>query len=83
MTPEQLRQYLIFYQDLGVKNIYRRAPAAKPAAQTAAVPEKPAVIEIWPLAPSGTMTRLATVCPVVKFRFDASGAPPPAGYTLR
>jgi uracil-DNA glycosylase family 4 len=27
MSPEQLRRYLSYYQDLGVKNIYRRAAA--------------------------------------------------------
>jgi uracil-DNA glycosylase family 4 len=31
MNPEQLRQYLGFYQDLGIRTIYRRAaPAAAP-----------------------------------------------------
>jgi len=29
MTPEQLRQYLSFYQDLGVNSIYRRKPVTK------------------------------------------------------
>src|SRR5436190_24222061 len=29
MDSETLRQYLEFYQDLGVKALYRRAPAAK------------------------------------------------------
>jgi uracil-DNA glycosylase len=43
MTPEQLRQYLSFYQDLGVKNIYRRTPATKPAAEAAAIPAVPAI----------------------------------------
>jgi DNA polymerase len=39
MTPEQLRGYLTFYRDLGVKEIYRR--------------EKPQIImEIIPLAPA-------------------------------
>ncbi len=38
MTPEQLRQYLSFYQDLGVKNLYRRAPATKPAEAVIATP---------------------------------------------
>ncbi|MSV34510.1 MAG: uracil-DNA glycosylase [Bryobacterales bacterium] len=54
MTPEQLRQYLTFYQDLGVKNIYRRTPASKPApAETSAPMELPA------LSPSGdTLLRI-------------------------
>jgi DNA polymerase len=38
MTPEQLRGYLTFYRDLGVKEIYRR--------------EKPQIMEIIPLAPA-------------------------------
>jgi len=65
MTPEQLRQYLIFYQDLGVKNIYRRAPAAKPAAPMAvkaasvAAAQTPAMIELSPLAPADdTLARI-------------------------
>lgn len=37
MTPEQLRDYLTFYRDLGVKEIYRRQPPPK--------------MEIIPLAP--------------------------------
>ena len=50
MTSEQLRQYLTFYQDLGVKNLYRRAPGAEPV-----VAEKPApaLIELPSLAPVG------------------------------
>ena len=42
MSPEQLRRYLNYYQDLGVKNIYRRASAAL---------EIPA--ELPPLEPAG------------------------------
>jgi len=38
MIPEQLREYLNFYRDLGVKEIYRRQPP-------------PAMLEILPLAP--------------------------------
>lgn len=48
MTPEQLRQYLGFYQDLGVKNVYRRAPVPQPQAT-----EAPARAELPTLAPSG------------------------------
>src|ERR1700690_1164246 len=40
MTPEQLEQYLGFYQDLGVKNVYRRAPVAAPDLAPAAVEPK-------------------------------------------
>ena len=49
MSPEELRRRLEFYQDLGIKQIYRRTPAAlseTSAARTqtrAAAPEKPAV----------------------------------------
>jgi uracil-DNA glycosylase len=38
MIPEQLREYLNFYRDLGVKEVYRREPP-------------PAMLEILPLAP--------------------------------
>lgn len=37
MIPEQLREYLTFYRDLGVKEVYRRQP--------------PPIMEILPLAP--------------------------------
>src|SRR5258708_37572065 len=67
MTPEQLRQYLNFYQDLGVKNLYRREPAAKSAdavisaprvsaatpVEKAAPAPSPSPIELPPLAPVG------------------------------
>jgi len=63
MTSEQLRQYLSFYQDLGVKNVYRRTPSAKPAtipalsAASAPAPpatrEKSSVSELPSLAPPG------------------------------
>ena len=48
MNPEEIRQYLSFYQDLGVKNIYRRT-------QTRSLPREDheEVISIPPLAPSG------------------------------
>lgn len=38
MNPQQLRDYLTFYRDLGVKEIYRRQP--------------PPMLEILPLAPA-------------------------------
>ena len=44
MSPEQLRQYLSYYQDLGVTNIYRRASAV------GAAPMPP---ELPPLEPAG------------------------------
>ena len=49
MSPEQLRRYLNYYQDLGVKNIYRRMPAtAAPAEIVAPIPA-----ELPPLEPVG------------------------------
>lgn len=39
MIPEQLREYLTFYRDLGVTEVYRRQPP-------------PAMLEILPLAPT-------------------------------
>jgi len=47
MSPEQLRRYLNYFQDLGVKDIYRRAapdPAPGPA---------PTPVELPPLEPAG------------------------------
>jgi uracil-DNA glycosylase len=66
MTAEQLRQYLTYYQDLGVKNVYRRKPSEKTAAMIPAplvqlppLPASPLVhapvahaMELPPLAPS-------------------------------
>ena len=49
MTEDQLRQYLEFYQDLGIKQLYRRsAVAAAPAPEV--VMQRPAPV-ILPLAP--------------------------------
>ena len=60
MTSEQLRQYLTFYQDLGVKNLYRRAPGvpAAPVDKPLPVPvptltTPAAPIELPSLAPAG------------------------------
>src|SRR5512133_2842986 len=48
MDAEDLRNYLEFYQDLGVKDLYRRAAPPAPKAETVvSVPELPA------LAPDG------------------------------
>lgn len=33
MSPQQLRQYLSFYQDMGIRTLYRRGAAALPAAE--------------------------------------------------
>src|SRR4051794_37670645 len=65
MTADQLRQYLNYYQDLGVKNLYRRISAAVPS--TAAITEKPilaersspALVELPPLVPADdTLARI-------------------------
>ena len=48
MDAEQLRQYLEFYQDLGIKTLYRQAAPAIATAATAAIP-----MELPPLAPTG------------------------------
>lgn len=50
MSPEQLRRYLNYYQDLGVKNIYRRAAAAPAAPAATAAPMAP---DLPPLEPRG------------------------------
>ncbi len=34
MTTERLRQYLLYYQDLGIRTLYRRPAAAPPARET-------------------------------------------------
>jgi DNA polymerase len=57
MDAEQLRQYLEFYQDLGVKSLYRRTAPAAPV-QESRRPEvrveeaAPTPMELPPLAPS-------------------------------
>jgi DNA polymerase len=50
MSPDQLRRYLNYYQDLGVKNIYRRAAAASAVSHAAAAPMP---VELPPLEPAG------------------------------
>ena len=49
MSRDELRRYLAYYQDLGVKDIYKRSASA-PAA--AAAPKPAPVVEIPPIAPS-------------------------------
>jgi len=57
MSPEQLRRYLNYYQDLGVKNIYRRVSAA-PAVPAAVAASRP--LELPPLEPAGdTLARIS------------------------
>ena len=47
---DQLRQYLEFYRDLGIKSLYRRAAAIRPAAARPVEvrPPQPAIIETIP-----------------------------------
>ena len=59
MDADDLRNYLEFYQDLGVKDLYRKAAPPLPAAET-----KPVVVasapELPPLAPDGdTLLKIA------------------------
>ena len=58
MDAELLRQYLEFYQDLGIKTLYRQARPA-PAVAAAPPPETPAIapstviaMDLPPLAPT-------------------------------
>jgi DNA polymerase len=59
MTPEQLRQYLEYYQDLGIETLFKRAPADPPQTQSPepvqsqAPPAPEPVMELPPLAPTG------------------------------
>jgi len=63
LDADRLRQFLEFYQDLGVKSLYRRGSAAPPEAaapvETAPLQvvrppvQPPPVMELPPLAPSG------------------------------
>jgi DNA polymerase len=66
MSPDQLRAYLEFYRDLGVKEMYRRAAGAASAASAAAPAPQPAPAadrkpapDLPPLAPAGdTLVRI-------------------------
>src|SRR5512133_2296668 len=59
MDAEDLRNYLEFYQDLGVKDLYRVKPRPKPAAEAPPNATQPsrdregAVVSLPPLAPEG------------------------------
>jgi uracil-DNA glycosylase len=54
MDAELLRQYLEFYQDLGIKTLYRQAAPPAPAVETARAPQIDTAIpmDLPPLAPS-------------------------------
>jgi uracil-DNA glycosylase family 4 len=68
MNPEDLRQRLEFFQDLGIKQIYRRTPAAvemkipeikPPATRSPALPDiAPADIQLPSLVPAGDTLEL-------------------------
>ena len=58
MSPETLRRYLEFYQDIGVKSVYRRAPATELAeadepVQVAELVSPPEPMQLPSLAPEG------------------------------
>jgi DNA polymerase len=53
MSPEQLRRYLNYYQDLGVKNIYRRAALNPPQPEPAPMPVVLPMPVLPPLEPAG------------------------------
>jgi DNA polymerase len=54
MNPDQLRSYLEFYRDLGVKTVYRAAsPSAEATPAPAAEPSVAKPVEVPPLAPAG------------------------------
>ncbi|MBM3766566.1 MAG: uracil-DNA glycosylase [Acidobacteria bacterium] len=57
MHNDELRRYLEFYQDLGVRSLYKRAAAAKPVTIVSPAPkpkpEPPTMLELPPLAPAG------------------------------
>ena len=55
MTRDQLRDYLSFYQDLGIRTLYRRGSAAAPAE---AAPEAEPAADVEPLAAGGGDTLL-------------------------
>lgn len=56
MNRELLRQYLAFYQDLGVRSLYRRTPPATSHTQQATShdPSPPPALRLFPEAPSET-----------------------------
>jgi DNA polymerase len=60
MNREQLRKYLSFYQDLGVKSVYRREHAPAAFVVIEAPPETPTMIIEQPPAPgSETLTAIS------------------------
>src|SRR5215208_3732684 len=63
MTPDDVRKYLEFYRDLGVKDVYR-VPAAAAAAVTAPDPAPAPAVIAGPLPqPSASTVKLPPVLP--------------------
>lgn len=60
MGVDEIRNYLEFYRDLGVKNLYKRSAKASSAAEIAPVPEtRVEAVSLPPLAPAGdTLARI-------------------------
>jgi len=53
MTTDELRRKLEFYRDLGIKDVYRRAPAPTPSAASTPLETMPVEIKIPSLNPAG------------------------------
>jgi DNA polymerase len=52
MSPENLRRYLEYYQDLGIKDVYRRSAGLRPAEPAPIAAAEPSM-QLPPLAPQG------------------------------
>jgi uracil-DNA glycosylase len=63
MSPDQLKQYLEFYQDLGVKTVYKRASQARAEAPAPLETVLPAASAVPPDAPAAPLP-LATLPPL-------------------
>jgi uracil-DNA glycosylase family 4 len=71
MNPEQLRQFLSYYQDLGVKNIYRRAAPVE-SMDVAPVAVAPVAVPVTAAAPTAVIVPASVPLPTIE----------PAGDTL-
>jgi len=61
MNPEELRGQIEFYRDLGIKELYRRAPAPVSPESATSAPEPPAAVDVplLSLSPAGdTLERI-------------------------
>ena len=61
MSPEEIRSYLEFYRDLGVKEVYRVAAAEIPAPAVAAPAPEPVAVEVR--VPATNLTVLPGLAP--------------------